>query len=227
MGSLFVADAAGAVHFLDTTEGSFRRVADSREAFDALFNSSETRAGPSARFCPRASPSGSPLGPGQCFGWKVPPRLGGEPLSRTSSRQTVSLTSRSRGSCTSRLARWHRRITRDDNSEQPSVSRSPSPSAALPPHGRISQPLRKSPCSGESPTARENLPGLPRFSQCAGKSPTLRENLPLRGRISQRLGDSPAPREILPVMRIARRSRSLPRNARFDRTRGHRAVTGR
>jgi hypothetical protein len=55
MGSLFIVDAAGAVHFLDTTEGSFRRVADSRESLDALFDSSDNRRGLLWSFCPRAS----------------------------------------------------------------------------------------------------------------------------------------------------------------------------
>jgi hypothetical protein len=79
MGSLFVADAPGVVHFLDTTEGSFRRVADSREALDALFDSTDNRRGLLWSFFVRElRNSGPALAPGQCYGWKVPPCLGGE-----------------------------------------------------------------------------------------------------------------------------------------------------
>jgi len=79
MGSLFVADSKGAVHFLDTTEGSFRRVADSRESLEELFDSSDNRRGLLWSFFVRElRTSGVPLGPGQCYGWKVPPGLGGE-----------------------------------------------------------------------------------------------------------------------------------------------------
>jgi hypothetical protein len=80
MGSLFVADAVGAVHFLDTTEGTFRVVADSRETFDALFESSDNRRGLLwSFFVRRLRNSGIALAPGQCYGWKVPPCLGGKP----------------------------------------------------------------------------------------------------------------------------------------------------
>ena len=79
MGSLFVVDATGAVHFLDTTEGSFRRVADSREAFEGLFDVLENRRGLLwSSFVRELRNSGVVLKEGQCYGWKVPPCLGGK-----------------------------------------------------------------------------------------------------------------------------------------------------
>jgi hypothetical protein len=79
MGSLFVADVEGAIHFLDTTEGSFQRVADSRQALDVIFDSKDIRRGLLWSFFVRElRNSGPPLAPGQCYGWKVPPCLGGE-----------------------------------------------------------------------------------------------------------------------------------------------------
>jgi hypothetical protein len=79
MGNLFIADSAGVVHFLDTTEGLFRRVADTCEALDSLFDSSNNRRWLLWSFFVRELlKSAQPLAPGQCYGWKVPPCLGGE-----------------------------------------------------------------------------------------------------------------------------------------------------
>ena len=78
MGSLFLVDTTGAVHFLDTAAASFRRVADSREAFEGLFASLENRRGLLwSYFVRELRNSGVVLREGQCFGWKVSPCLSG------------------------------------------------------------------------------------------------------------------------------------------------------
>jgi hypothetical protein len=80
MGSLFLMDAEGAVHFLDTTEGSFHRVADSQEAIEGLFDSSGNRKALLWSFFVRIlRQHGMFLQPGQCYGWKIPPCMGGRP----------------------------------------------------------------------------------------------------------------------------------------------------
>src|SRR5213075_1638950 len=79
MGSLFLVDTTGAVHFLDTNEGSFRCVADSRDAFEGLFDSLDNRRGLLWSFFVRElRNSGVILGERQCYGWKVSPCLGGK-----------------------------------------------------------------------------------------------------------------------------------------------------
>src|SRR3954463_16401799 len=80
LGCLFLEGDDGAVFFLDTTEGTFRRVAESREAFEKLFESSENRRALLWSFFVRElRQRGVQLGERQCYGWKVPPGLGGEP----------------------------------------------------------------------------------------------------------------------------------------------------
>lgn len=79
VGNLFLRDPAGAILFLDTTDGQLERVADSADKFDALFDSTDNR----RRFLwtafVRELQKDSPqLNRGQCYGWKVSPCLGGE-----------------------------------------------------------------------------------------------------------------------------------------------------
>jgi hypothetical protein len=78
MGNLFLIHSAGSLHFLDTTDGLFQRVADSPHNFEALFDSSQNRRGWLwSHFVRELRSSGMMLGQGQCYGWKVPPCLGG------------------------------------------------------------------------------------------------------------------------------------------------------
>lgn len=80
MGSLFLRHSDGVIYFLNTTDGTFERVADSEDAIDGLPNSSEHRFNLFLGFLVRDLRSkGMVLGPGQCYGWKVPLCLGGEP----------------------------------------------------------------------------------------------------------------------------------------------------
>lgn len=80
MGSVFVADEEGIVQFLDTTEGQFTRVAESREKFESLFDSADNRRWLLWSFFVRELlHDGVVLRKGQCYGWKVLPVLGGEP----------------------------------------------------------------------------------------------------------------------------------------------------
>lgn len=78
MGDAFVATPRGEVHFLDTLEGALKFVAASREEFFSLMSSGDYDR---AWFLPdmvavqRAR--GAHLEPGQCYGYKVPPVLGG------------------------------------------------------------------------------------------------------------------------------------------------------
>jgi hypothetical protein len=80
MGSLFLQDPAGAIFFLDTTEASFERVADSADAFESLFDSSNNRRALLWSFFVRElRQRGIELKQGECYGWKLPPCLGGKP----------------------------------------------------------------------------------------------------------------------------------------------------
>src|SRR5688572_21629174 len=79
-GSLFVRDDLNAIHFLDVTDGVFRRVANSPEELDALFEITDNRRNLLWSFFVRhLRNDGVHLAPGQCYGWKVPPCAGGEP----------------------------------------------------------------------------------------------------------------------------------------------------
>ncbi|RQP21146.1 DUF1851 domain-containing protein [Piscinibacter terrae] len=78
LGDLVVVLPDGSVHWLDVGNGSLKRVADNREHFvsaiDEGDNANEWLAIPLVDACVA---SGMALGAGQCYGFKVPPMLGG------------------------------------------------------------------------------------------------------------------------------------------------------
>ena len=82
MGDAFIAGPTGKVSFLDTLEGSLQPVASSRDDFFALLETG--RLNPDW-FLPDIvelkSQQGLSLAPGQCYGYKLPPVLGGPLLS--------------------------------------------------------------------------------------------------------------------------------------------------
>jgi hypothetical protein len=77
-GDLFFADPSGAVYFVDLTCGEITKVAETEAAFDQIINSNEI---PAEWFMPDIADTlrdaGLVLSPGQCFGYKQPPVLGG------------------------------------------------------------------------------------------------------------------------------------------------------
>lgn len=77
-GDLFVEDAQGTVHLLDAMEGVLRPIAASREAFAAEVSrgSEAAREWLLADSVELLRERGVVPGPGQCYGWKVPPLLG-------------------------------------------------------------------------------------------------------------------------------------------------------
>jgi hypothetical protein len=78
MGSLFLSDSQGAIYFLDTTDGTFRRVADSVRALDGLLEDRNARRTLLWSFFVRELRSRAvEVGTGQCYSWMVPPFLGG------------------------------------------------------------------------------------------------------------------------------------------------------
>ncbi len=80
MGSLLLLDPAGEIFFLDRTGAWIKPVAPTLEQFDALFESTDNRHLLLwAFFVRELQKRGMELKPGQCYGWKIPPVLGGEP----------------------------------------------------------------------------------------------------------------------------------------------------
>lgn len=76
---LFVVLADGSVHMLDVGAGTFDRVAASRDEFCTRIDDPETAAGwLMIPLVDRLVEAGVRLGPGQCYGFKTPPVLGGE-----------------------------------------------------------------------------------------------------------------------------------------------------
>lgn len=80
LGDLFLRRDDGRIFWLDTGWGELHEIAESREAFQAAMVEPENA---DEWFVPNLVgdllTSGLRLGPGQCFGYKVPPTLGGEP----------------------------------------------------------------------------------------------------------------------------------------------------
>ena len=78
-GDLFVVLDDGSVHMLDVGIGRLKRVAEDRSHFSALMgvgdNANNWLMIPLVDACMAA---GLSLGPNQCYGYKVPPILGGE-----------------------------------------------------------------------------------------------------------------------------------------------------
>jgi hypothetical protein len=81
MGSLFLLDPAGTIFFLDTTGAWIKPVAAAPDQLDALFESTENRHLLLwAFFVRELQKQKIELKSGQCYGWKIPPVLGGEPI---------------------------------------------------------------------------------------------------------------------------------------------------
>ena len=78
-GDVFIIAEDGAVHQLDVSGGTLDRVADTRDHFAALIdvpqNANNWLMIPLVDQCVK---SGMSLQPGQCYGFKIPPLLGGE-----------------------------------------------------------------------------------------------------------------------------------------------------
>ncbi|MBN9524093.1 DUF1851 domain-containing protein [bacterium] len=76
---LFVVLADGSVHMLDVGAGTFNRVAASRDEFCTRIDDTETAAEwLMIPLVDRLVEAGVRLGPGQCYGFKTPPILGGD-----------------------------------------------------------------------------------------------------------------------------------------------------
>jgi hypothetical protein len=77
-GDVFILDEKGTVHLLDITGGRLDRVADSRNHFAKLMDL--PRNANNWLMIPLVDQSvklGMSLAPGQCYGFKIPPLLGG------------------------------------------------------------------------------------------------------------------------------------------------------
>jgi hypothetical protein len=74
---LFVVTPDGAVHMLDVTGGTFKKVAEDREAFRSLFDDNSEDWLMISRVDEFVN-RGLTLKPGQCYGFKFPPVMGGE-----------------------------------------------------------------------------------------------------------------------------------------------------
>jgi len=78
-GDLFVVTDDDAVHMLDVSAAAFKRVADNRDHFATLLdidaNANNWLMIPFVDACRAAN---MPLRPNQCYGFKVPPLLGGK-----------------------------------------------------------------------------------------------------------------------------------------------------
>lgn len=74
-----VSDEDGSVHMLDVGAGTLARVADNRSHFSDLLDTDDNANSwlmiPLADECQKA---GMSLGPSQCYGFKIPPVLGGK-----------------------------------------------------------------------------------------------------------------------------------------------------
>jgi hypothetical protein len=79
LGDLFLADATGRIHWLDTGAGQLTEIAASLDEFQRL---SQQPANANQWFVPQLVGDilqrGVRLAPGQCFSYKQPPVLGGE-----------------------------------------------------------------------------------------------------------------------------------------------------
>ena len=79
LGDLFLKSDPGDVYFLNTMEGQFTRVADSE---DDLSRKLDDRASRDRWLMPHlvelAQLEGITLSAGQCYGWRIPPVMGGE-----------------------------------------------------------------------------------------------------------------------------------------------------
>ena len=79
LGDMFLADAEGRVHWLDTGAGQLQQVAESTEEFKRLMQQRENA---DQWFIPQLvgdlMTSGVHLAPGQCYSYKKPPILGGK-----------------------------------------------------------------------------------------------------------------------------------------------------
>lgn len=76
-GDWFLADPQGRVHWLDLLEGTCTQVADSVAAFEQLMVQQEQLdSWFMLPWCYRLHDEGHVPGEGQCFGFKIPPRLG-------------------------------------------------------------------------------------------------------------------------------------------------------
>lgn len=79
LGDLFLTDAAGHVHWLDAGAGRLTEIADSFDEFQLLRQQPENA---EEWFIPELvgdiMQRGMHLAPGQCFGYKLPPVVGGQ-----------------------------------------------------------------------------------------------------------------------------------------------------
>ena len=79
IGDLFLQDASRCVFFLDTIEGKFTQIADSEQDLSEKLNVRANRdRWLSTLFIQLAATGRPPLGPGECWGWKIPLFLGGK-----------------------------------------------------------------------------------------------------------------------------------------------------
>ena len=79
LGDFFLQDASGAVHWLDTAWGQLTKVADDPEEFNRLrVDPATAREWFRAELVGQLKAAGVQLQQQQCYGWKVPPVLGGE-----------------------------------------------------------------------------------------------------------------------------------------------------
>ena len=78
-GDWFLQDDEGRIHFLDLVAGKLTKVADSGEAFrDAMKTPEKLDEWFIAELVALLVESGVVLGPNQCYGYRVPPVLGGK-----------------------------------------------------------------------------------------------------------------------------------------------------
>jgi hypothetical protein len=79
LGDMFLADAEGRIHWLDTGTGQLQQIAGDEKEFKQLMQQQENAV---QWFVPQLvgdlMESGLRLGPGQCYSYKKPPILGGE-----------------------------------------------------------------------------------------------------------------------------------------------------
>ena len=78
-GDWFFADPQGRVHMLDIIEGNLQEVAPSLTDYNALKNTADKHTeGFLDGFVFRCVGGGLTLGPGQCYGWRLHPLIGGK-----------------------------------------------------------------------------------------------------------------------------------------------------
>lgn len=79
LGEVFVLDEDGAVLWLDVGAGTCERVASSREVFAQLLDSgANSSTWLRVRETDACRAAGMKLGPFECYGFRIPPTLGGE-----------------------------------------------------------------------------------------------------------------------------------------------------